>query len=95
MNALAEGSMPAVLVLELWPHESECCICGKPLVGCRTAIAMYEGCAVPDDWPGDWAGFDACEQCYQLHALKLLPTWPHRPNKNLAAFIERRKGGGR
>ena len=66
-------------IIEMWPHESECCVCGKSMVGCKTAIAMYEGCPVPDDWKGDWAGFDACQECFRLHELRLLPMWPNSP----------------
>ena len=53
---------PAVIVVNLWPPESECVLCGAHLVG-----PMYEGKVVPDDWPGPWAGFDVCGACYLKH----------------------------
>lgn len=51
------------LVINLTPRISECCICGRELVDCRKAIPMYEGEPVPPDWDGQWAGFDACDEC--------------------------------
>ena len=65
----------AITVIELWPMVSECCICGRHLVGCHTSIAMYEGVPVPDDWEGDWAGFDACQACFDKHSKGELPMW--------------------
>lgn len=64
-----------ITIIELWPRESECCICGKHLIGCKTAIAMYEGHPVPDNWPYEWAGFDACTECFDKHGRGELPTW--------------------
>lgn len=64
----------------LWPHESQCCVCGTDLIGCRKGIAMFEGCAVPHDWKGLWGGRDACDSCFEQHERGLLPTWPHPPN---------------
>lgn len=74
----AHGS--AVSVIRLFPHESECCVCGRLIYGSTKGIAMYEGCAVPHDSTGDWAGFDACDECFDKHERGELPTWPHPPN---------------
>jgi hypothetical protein len=40
---------------------------------------MYEGDVVPDDWPGEWAGFDVCDQCHAKHRppVALKPTRPY------------------
>lgn len=57
-------------VIELWPIESECCLCGKHLVGCKTGIATYEGKPVDDDYAGEWACHDACQECYDKHREK-------------------------
>jgi hypothetical protein len=73
---------PAITVIELWPHESECAVCGCVLIGGNLGIAMYEGCVVNDDWKGDWGGFDCCPRCFELHRLGLLPTWPNEPQTN-------------
>jgi len=69
----------AITVIDLSPRESECCICGKHLWGSETGIAMYEGCAVPHDWTGDWGGFDACQECFDRHERGEIPTWPLLP----------------
>ncbi len=68
-----------VIVTDLCPKESECIICGAFLVGCTKGIPMYEGCAVPNDWDGDWVGFDACDKCFDLHENGEMPTWPYFP----------------
>jgi hypothetical protein len=51
-----------------------CIICKLPIYGRLFGIAMFEGEPVPNDWQGDWAGCDCCEQCYQGHQ-----RWQHDP----------------
>ena len=60
--------MATFTVIELWPHETECALCGAFLY-LREALSlpMYEGRIVPDDWPGPWAGFPVCTACHQKH----------------------------
>jgi hypothetical protein len=53
-----------VTVLRLWPRESECRACGVALIDPHKAIPVYEGDALPNDWSGEWAGFDACDACH-------------------------------
>ncbi len=53
-----------VFAVDLNPRESECAVCGVPLVGCRTGIPFFEGEPVPHDWHGDWVGRDACPKCF-------------------------------
>lgn len=55
------------IVIELWPHESECVACGRNLYGCKQGIPMYGGEPVPHDYTGDWAGFDACRECFDAY----------------------------
>ena len=64
---LRSQGVPSILVVELWPRESECVLCGAFLSGPCKGLPMYEGEVVPDDWPGEWAGFDVCDSCYGLH----------------------------
>lgn len=47
--------------------EDECCICGKWIVGPTKGIAMWCGMPVPLDYSGEWAGFSACDGCYEKH----------------------------
>lgn len=75
-------------MIRLFPHESECCVCGKLIYDTTKGIAMYEGCAVPHDWTGDWAGFDACDECFDKHERGELPTWPHPPNNTVSQCAE-------
>lgn len=56
-----------IQIIDLWPRESECVLCGEHLWGCKLGLPMYEGEVVPDDWPGEWAGFDVCAPCYVKH----------------------------
>ena len=73
-----------IRVITLWPHESECVVCGKHLVEPQYGIAMYEGAPVPDNWAGEWGGFDVCMDCYRkdresngdLEALDCLEVKP-------------------
>ena len=56
-----------IQIIDLWPRESECVLCGEHLWGCKLGLPMHEGEVVPDDWPGEWAGFDVCAPCYVKH----------------------------
>lgn len=56
--------MPEVVVIDLWPPEQECIVCGA-LGDWQQGLAMYEGEIVPDDHGGDWAGFPACPPCFE------------------------------
>ena len=62
---------PAVLIIDLWPLESECVLCGADLIGPCKGLPMYEGQVVPDDWEGEWAGFDVCDVCYAKYRLNV------------------------
>ena len=53
--------------ITLFERESECINCGTALVAPKFGIPMYEGRAVPHDYDGEWAGFDACPICYALY----------------------------
>jgi hypothetical protein len=74
------GSAP---IINLAPRETECCICGKLIIDGHLAIAMYEGCVVPHDWKGDWAGFPACRECFDKHERGELPLWPNPPTTRI------------
>lgn len=67
---------PPLQIIELWNfNESECCICGKYIIRAKKAIAMFEGLPVPNDWNGDWAGFDACDECFEKNNRSELKMW--------------------
>jgi hypothetical protein len=71
----------SVTIINLSPRESECVVCGRQLFECTNGIAMYEGCAVPHGWKHDWAGFDACQECFDRNERGEMPTWPNKPNQ--------------
>jgi hypothetical protein len=64
-----------VLVIDLSPMITECCICGVEIVNPCHGIAMYEGIPVHDDWRGNWGGFPACKACYDRHARGEMDMW--------------------
>jgi hypothetical protein len=43
--------------------ENDCTFCDNPS-SATYGIATYEGKIVPHDWPGDWVGVPACEDCW-------------------------------
>lgn len=62
--------MSEITIIELWPQEDECCVCGALVIcyscGPNYGLAMYEDEIVPADWPGEWGGFTACQSCFVL-----------------------------
>ena len=76
---MLSNPVQTILVINLSPRESECILCGTFLSDPRRGLPMYEGEVVPDDWPGEWAGFDVCEHCYAKHRPPpvLKPTRPY------------------
>lgn len=69
-----------MLVIDLTPRFSNCCICKAELVNCKCGIPMYEGCAVPVEWDGEWGGMDACNNCFNKYSENKIPYWPSNPN---------------
>lgn len=66
--------MNDILLIELFPRETECIVCETPLVNSRRGIPMYEGEVLPNDWDGPWAGFDACPECYEAQGKLTEPV---------------------
>ena len=66
--------MGEMVMISLYPRETECIACAVLLVGCKRAIPCYEDEALPDDWAGEWAGFDACDACADAQAKITAPT---------------------
>jgi hypothetical protein len=58
------SQLPITIVIHLWPHTDECCVCGLK-VTMRYGLPMYEDQILPADWKGPWAGFTACQGCYE------------------------------
>jgi len=65
---------PHVAIVNLSPRESECGVCGVPLMECRTGIPFFEGEPVPHDWQGDWVGRDACPTCFAAYEATQVNT---------------------
>lgn len=61
---MSKPTREQILIIDLNPHESDCCMCGAPMIGCRQGIPMFEGEPVAASWGGDWAGYDACLACF-------------------------------
>lgn len=77
----------AITVIELWPHEDDCWVCGVPVTassaGPNYGVACYEDLIVPNDHQGEWGGFTACRACYYI----VQGMQAERP----AAFLTRRE----
>ena len=67
-----------MLTIRLWQRETECIVCHAPLLDCRRAIPACEDEALPDDWDGEWAGFDACDPCADAQYRITEPTPFHK-----------------
>lgn len=53
-----------ITIINLWPHEDNCCVCDKIVIGPHFGIPMYESEWGRSDYKGEWAGFTACDSCY-------------------------------
>jgi hypothetical protein len=62
-----------VLVIDLSQEVGTCAICGDETDG-RGGVPMYEDLVLPDDWQGEWGGFDACEACRDVQRLLTAPA---------------------
>lgn len=65
-----------VAIMDLWPPESECFVCGARLFGTTFGVPTYEGEVLPNDWPGEWGGFPACETCFDWQQTLTEPRDP-------------------
>ncbi len=69
-----------MLVIDLSPRRSECAVCGTylevPSSGGGLGVPMYEGLVLPNDWDGEWGGFDACRRCYEWQGGLTAPSEP-------------------
>ena len=60
-----ESQATKVRIIELWPKESECVLCGS--LGISSLwLPMFEGKVVDDD-SGEWAGMPVCPTCHKKH----------------------------
>lgn len=77
--ATPSGTLAALRVIRLDERVAECYVCGTESPP-HWGIPLYEGEVMPNDWPGDWVGVDACQECW-LHQGVLLapvPLWLFR-----------------
>lgn len=63
------------LEIRLYPRETECICCGDLLVDCRQGVPMYEGMVLPNDWEGEWYGFDSCSDCFEAQGRLTRPVY--------------------
>ena len=61
-----ESPVPVTVIR--FQSDGECTICGRPIVGRwgSYGVPMYEENVLPNDWPGEWGDFPACERCYEV-----------------------------
>lgn len=78
--------MSKVLVIDLSAPDGGCIVCGAYLGRPHYAVPMYEGLVLPNEWPEEGAGYDACERCYQAQGKLSEPVTPDE-------LVERSKGG--
>lgn len=52
----------------------------------RWGIPIFEGAVVPNAWPGEWGGVDACQACWARQQVLTEPIalWQFRQGKELA-----------
>lgn len=62
------------LIINLFPRETECIVCEAPLSDCRQGVPVYEDLLLPNEWTGDWGGFDACQRCFEIQGKLTEPT---------------------
>lgn len=74
--------MSCIRVIELWPITDFCCVCGDEVV-IEFGLAMYEDLIVPIDWPDEWGGFTACQQCHAMFTGVTAPLSVHEARKML------------
>lgn len=55
--------MSALRVIRLDERVAVCHICGAESPP-RWGIPIYEGFVLPNAWPGEWGGVDACLACW-------------------------------
>jgi len=56
-----------IAVVYLWPFVDSCAKCGVDCDG-SFDLPMYEGKIVDTAQTDDWAGFNVCEACFELHS---------------------------
>lgn len=57
--------------------ETGCTTCGRETYDRRGfGVPMYEGEILPNDWPGEWGGFDVCARCYEVQQGLTEPMQP-------------------
>lgn len=53
----------AIKIIELYPHEVYCHLCGAFCYVVETyGLPIYEDEIVPDDYEGEWGGVPACKR---------------------------------
>lgn len=59
--------MAEIGIINLWPRESECVACGVLLFDPHRGLPFADGEIVDNDYDGEWAGFDSCAICHEIH----------------------------
>ncbi len=70
----------ATVYVRLDTPSGECQICGEHLPHIGQGVPMHEDLVLPNDWSGEWAGFDACLPCFEAQATLTapMPVWDFR-----------------
>jgi hypothetical protein len=71
-----------ITVIDLSPIFDFCCVCDEEVL-MEYGLAMYEDAILPADWPGEWGGFTACRNCYNLFTGIREPLSVHEARKLL------------
>ena len=66
-------------VIRLDARVAVCHICGAESPP-RWGIQIYAGAVVPNNWPGEWGGVDACHACWARQGQLVAPMaiWAFR-----------------
>ena len=81
----------AIQVIRLNDRVAICCCCGAESPPPHWGIPIYEDVMLPNDWPEEWAGMDACEACWPRQGQLSAPVtrWAFRQQGTEARGIER------
>lgn len=54
--------------------EFDCHVCGAPLETSGQSVPCYEDYVLPNDWEGEWGGFQACPDCFTAQQALSAPV---------------------
>ena len=74
MRASTHGGEEETVIHEvhLDAHVADCYVCNAETPA-HWGIPAYEGYVLPNDWPGEWGGFDVCAACWERQQTLTTP----------------------